>query len=389
MKKLIAVILAVTLLAMGGGVALANDVHSTDLIADGGSAATAIDIGDVSVWGDCTNLYVKYVVTEPNWVITHVHFHVDDDADDIPQNRKGNPKIGHFEYSVAFSPGVTEYTSDPISTPSPDDVYIAAQAEVYYNESVVYGIESATNEIHAINPISGDSTYVADIPLALGQPNAAAAFNSVSNRLYYQEYSTQKLYFYDVVADTHFLAGTLTASTQGASFYGENYYYIAEITDDLYVVAFDGAGAIVSDTKLADISSNARTFDFGDIAVASDGTIYGAAWDWTAFVDVFFEVSTGGASYTEIATGTLTDWPPQLAFGSDGTLYANGQGVDKFYVVDKATGDMTEISTISQYADLASGSAPTRFETAWGDGTEFTRGRSWAMYLTYDVCPDP
>lgn len=110
MKKLTAIILAVTLLAMGGGVALANPVHSTNLIADGGSAATAIDIGDVLVWGDCTNLYVKYVVTEPNWVIIHVHFHADDDPDDIPQNRKGNPKIGHFDYSVAFLPGVTEYT---------------------------------------------------------------------------------------------------------------------------------------------------------------------------------------------------------------------------------------------------------------------------------------
>lgn len=230
---------------------------------------------------------------------------------------------------------------------------------------------------------------MADIPLALGQPNAAAASNSESNRLYYQEWSTKKLYFYDVVADTHFLAGTLTASTQDASSYGQNYYYIAEFIDDLYVVTFDGAGAIVSDTKVADISSNARQFDFGDIAVASDGTIYGAAYDWVAFVDVFFKVSTSGAGYTEIAAGTLTGWPPQLAFGSDGTLYANGQGDNKFYVIDKATGDMTEISTISQYADLASGSAPTRFETAWGGGTEFTARGSWAMYFTHDVCPEP
>jgi len=380
MKKIIAIGLVLILaLSLGAGAVSANSLFTMDLIAGGGSQDGATDIGDVQVWEDSGNLHVKYVVTEPNWVITHVHFHVADSPDDIPQNKGGNPKIGKFDYSIPFSPGVTEFNSGPISLAGLTfPVYIATQAEVYYNESVVYGIEYLTNEIHAINPISGNSTFVHTIPLALYDANASA-FDSANNRLYYQEYSTKTLQFHDF-AGNDVVAGTLAEETHSATWYNGKYYYVAEFTDDLYEVSFNATGNVVLETKLADISSDSRAFDFGDIAVASDGTIYGAAT--AGLTEVFFKVGTDGSGYTEIAAGDLGDWPIQLAFGSDGTLYGNYHATGKYFVVNLATGGTTEIATGSGYADLASGSAPTQFETAWGDGIEFP-GRSWAMYVEY------
>ena len=84
----------------------------TDLIADGRDLA--IDVGDVLVWNDDTNLCVKYQLSDDaiaeGWFLTETHFAVAGGVnyeginivpptpEVIPQTKKFNPIPGHFDY---------------------------------------------------------------------------------------------------------------------------------------------------------------------------------------------------------------------------------------------------------------------------------------------------
>jgi outer membrane protein assembly factor BamB len=83
----------------------------TDLIADGGSPATEIDVGDITVWNDTTYLYIQYELFD-GWLLNKTHVHVsgpdggdgDTVPDDFPitkinkQGKGGSPKVGKFDY---------------------------------------------------------------------------------------------------------------------------------------------------------------------------------------------------------------------------------------------------------------------------------------------------
>jgi hypothetical protein len=78
MKKVLFPILA---LVLAIGLALPVAAHTeaspyiVDLIADGGSSATATDVGNVSVWNDGDKLHVKYEITDLDWIITETHLY--------------------------------------------------------------------------------------------------------------------------------------------------------------------------------------------------------------------------------------------------------------------------------------------------------------------------
>ena len=132
-----------------------NGIFTANLIADGGSSATAIDVGDVYMWQDEDYLYVNYVTTG-GWEMTETHLHVvdADGVDVIPQTKKGNPKIGKFEYSADHAPAVTEYMYTIDWTwSSGATLYIAAHAVVQMEvesliecEEPTYRIETAWGE---------------------------------------------------------------------------------------------------------------------------------------------------------------------------------------------------------------------------------------------------
>lgn len=105
----------------GGGVC--DPAVTVDLIADGGSEATAVKIGSVTITsgdpdddGD-SELSVTYSLMD-DWFLRETHLHVagDDDEDGagdcerIPQNRAGNPTVGQFGLSRDYGPGVQEDT---------------------------------------------------------------------------------------------------------------------------------------------------------------------------------------------------------------------------------------------------------------------------------------
>ena len=63
--EVLALCVAVALVPIMALAHTAENPLQVDLIADGGSPATAVDAGDVLVWNDSSSLYVKYVA-DPN-----------------------------------------------------------------------------------------------------------------------------------------------------------------------------------------------------------------------------------------------------------------------------------------------------------------------------------
>jgi Ca-activated chloride channel family protein len=111
------------------------DVHPyvADLIAGGGNAKSAIDVGEVIIYNDEDYLYIKYV-TEDGWYMTETHLHVAADSPDgIPQTKKGNPIPGQFDHIDYHNPAVqcVEYMIEWDEDWEPGTVlYIAAHAVV-------------------------------------------------------------------------------------------------------------------------------------------------------------------------------------------------------------------------------------------------------------------
>jgi hypothetical protein len=101
-------------------------------------AGQHIDAGTVSVDVAGSDLVVTYD-TANGWSLDEVHLWVGDDRADMPQNRRGSPKIGRFPYADENLGGLTSYSfsvplgSLGISCPadlSDREIYIAAHAVV-------------------------------------------------------------------------------------------------------------------------------------------------------------------------------------------------------------------------------------------------------------------
>jgi len=388
-------------------------------------AAQDIQVGTVTVDNDGDTLYVTYSIAEgyEQWVLTETHLHVfvdDVGFSDIPMaksKKHNNPIPGQFDYSMMHDPPVSEYTYDILlddigdGVAAGDSVYIAAHAEVYLTEAVVYGTErgpgGASNnygDIYEIDLDSGTATKLFRPNLNLGQRNYpnGNAFDTVNNRLYYSsndsENTPSDLYFYDFGTSNQTLAGTLNGVSAGASFYNGKYYYIANRTDDLMEVTLIAGGTIASETKIADITGNGKGWGFGDIVIRSDGVLFGSP------SGEFFKFDLNTLTYTSISTTGAVGM--QLAFGSNGVLYGHSAGTGEFFTIDPTDGTTTPIgyatgSATGQFTDLASGPLPSVWETAWGgacDSENYWDGETgfvyffnpdgkgnWASYFEYHV----
>lgn len=98
-------------------------------------AGQTIDAGNVSVWNDTANLYVKYE-TQNGWMINQTHLAVGTALTDIPQTNGKKPVAipGQFAFSNSFDPTVTSYTYtiplNSLGASYNDNLYIAAHAVV-------------------------------------------------------------------------------------------------------------------------------------------------------------------------------------------------------------------------------------------------------------------
>lgn len=136
---------------MGAGSEGSNDFGRSNpailerVVVDGGAtsvdllAGQYIDAGNVTVDVVDNDLVVTYT-TENDYYLLETHLWVGEDLADMPQTRKGNPKIGNFPYNSGDISGATSYTvTRPLSefgldmsmdVCDPVNLYIAAHAVV-------------------------------------------------------------------------------------------------------------------------------------------------------------------------------------------------------------------------------------------------------------------
>lgn len=133
MKRFVCVIAAAALLlGIFPAAAFAHtaaDPFKTDMIAGGGNVKSAMDAGDVLVWNDANNIYVKYMASG-GWMISETHLSIKTSMAEIPQNN-GNPIPGKFKYKGYHDPMVDAYTYVvPKTWPVGTKLYIAAHSVV-------------------------------------------------------------------------------------------------------------------------------------------------------------------------------------------------------------------------------------------------------------------
>lgn len=78
--------------------------------------------GEIIVTNDGDFLYIEFVAYAP-WVLVETHVAVSDTLDGIPQTKKGNPKIGNFDYDINSWIDLSQW-------PDATELFIAAHAVV-------------------------------------------------------------------------------------------------------------------------------------------------------------------------------------------------------------------------------------------------------------------
>ena len=340
MKKVLFPILAL-LLALGlalpmaapVGAHLESDPFVTDLIADGGSAATEVVVGNVSVWNDSEGLHVKYETTG-GWVMTATHLEVATSEPEIPQNRKGNPKVGHFSRSEPHDPAVTEWEEvfnlDDESWPPCTDLVIAAQAEVVKETTTELvtngGFETPTlSDSWAVfasgTPGLAWTVLPTTPPWDEGQPQGLELQRDVNSWLPDSGSQYAELDAYDPVR----IYQNLAACPSGLFTLRYSWSPRPGVEENIMEVWWNGGNIA---THSADGSVNPNTV-------------------WTQEIHAFLAGPSSGTVNLEFCET-----------GADDQL---GMFLDSVSVVC------------------------VREETAWGDGTRFVERGNWAMYFEYHV----
>lgn len=351
MKKVLFPILALVLalgLALPAAAHTESDPFVTDLIADGGSVVTKIDVGDVSVWNDGSNLYVKYETTG-GWEITKTHLAVAMEESGIPQNRAGNPKVGQFQHSTSHAPPVTTYTYTialgDLSVEPCEDVCIAAHAKVQklgdvMTASLVTGAE--TDNVLVISENSTDPGY------PLGYPESYSGTQTPSV----------------VIQDTpngHSGWPTIT----GAKWISDSIVEPPNVNEwRLFTRNFSlpSNATNISGTLHID-SDNAEAAKINGNPAA--GLVYGEVYG--AFID-------------DGEWRSIQHWPVGSHLQSG--LNTLEVMVRNYYWLNMP-GNWRNYTGLVYKIDYEYQLLTT--ETAWGDGGRFTEPGNWAMYFTYHV----
>lgn len=218
----------------------------------------------------------------------------------------------------------------------------------------LYGNATGTSgDIYRIDTDTQTQTLVAATS-ATATRNLNGNGLDINGRFYFSTWNgpslASELYFNDL-GGTESLAGDLIGHVAGATIYAGSYWYIDDNTDDLMKVTLDTNGLVVSENKIADITNNTNTFQFGDFVFNNTGVLIGSATGdggvsfFTYFNNVFNEVDSGGSVL-------------QLAFGGDGVLYGQDASNGSIYSVDPLTGNRTPLFTLSNGLKLTDLAAP-------------------------------
>ena len=142
-------------------------------------AGQTIDVGTVSVWNDCVNLYVKYETTG-GWVMTETHLAVVTSVADFPTNKPGNLMVGHFPYGEEniFQNTWEEIIElSAIPAEAGQELFIAAHAVVADTSITLEEVVVSRPGIDVYGPL-GDYAGLGDIIWGSANPAVATWVHS-------------------------------------------------------------------------------------------------------------------------------------------------------------------------------------------------------------------
>jgi hypothetical protein len=355
MKKLIYLLIAVSLiLALVPAVASAHtegDPFVTDLM-----AGQHIDVGDVLVWNDGTLLYIKYVITDPEWCITETHLQVATNASLIPQ-KNGNPIPGKFEENDEHD-CVTEalYTYDLLEKGWAVDQGLSIAAHAVVQSFVGYENPNLDNFAAGLPaqvtmsvqyPYSGGPSYF-PVTTVTGGTSLDGTYEGWcvdTDHVIYQntDYTANVYSSYESLPD-------------GLVEYPENLDLVNWIINQGYVgqpSACDG------------------NYTFGDVqraiwALIEDGQSTSGLYGWSQcrVDEILAAAGASGEGFTP--------------------------GCDDYVAVILQPVDGQQVISIAQvtFASVGVPCLPLfQYETAWGFGPGFP-GKNWATYIEYTVQGD-
>ena len=343
MKKVLFPILVVVLalgLTLPAAAHTEDDPSVTDLIAGGGNPKSAVDVGDVNVWNDGDNLYVKYVVDASGWCLTETHLHVATSMEAIPQ-KNGNPPPGQFDYKTEHD-CVTEYTyviDLDEEWPPCTDLYIAAHADVQKLSDVITASFATGDGIDTVIFIAED----------------------IDNPGYPEPYG-------NTPTASVVIEGTIAGYSGWPTITGAQW-----ISDSLANPGSANSWRLF--TRIFSIPSNATNIS-GTLHIDSDNAEEAKINGSPAAGLVYGEVY--GAFTDNQEWKTVLSWPVgSYLQPGDNTL---GVMVRNYYWVP--TPGMWNYTGLIYKMDYEYQLPFT--ETAWGAGVDFP-GRNWATYFTYHV----
>jgi hypothetical protein len=349
-----------------------SDPFVTDLM-----AGQNMDVGDVKVWNDGDNLYVKYV-TEDGWCLTETHLHVATSLGDIPQ-KNGNPPPGQFDYQMEHD-CETEYMYTISLTWGCDtELYIAAHAVVENCETEASSFspeltwKRSSEEAVAVYPGYG-AQWTKEQGFAIAFDPSAVVWDGGTGSQYFTGYST--------TSDISWASWVCTQNPSGKSLTGTDlrrFQATFDITEGYSVTGGTLGSVNLGYEDVIPMNDNIYIF-VNDELIFWGGTISVLDPARTHFLGMERRPTEPQHSHTP-------DFPETDGWYMSGTipevsssLFVEGSNVLDVFAEEFWTGGgMHELGLTLQGEQTT-----CETETAWGDGLNFT-GKNWAMYFEYQV----
>lgn len=349
------------------------------------------------------NFYVTYDCSASGWLISETHMFAGDKAL-MPLNKPGAPKIGLFPNSAIHNPRVSSVTYRiPLSQLPPCALpgFVVASHAVVRNPSgrtetawaegdytfsdkgwgwydsyyydppadplpVLYAT-AFTNDTLKLYHVD-ISTGVVQLMLAEFVGNSSgtydgAAYDEESGLFFFTNFSTGELWINDLQGEEpSFCAGLLEGQSASGCFLDQTYYYVNDENNTINVVYFDDEWQI-SGIETLDTIPDAITVN--DIDISPDGDIL---YILGHFQDGNTELITwNDEDENFFSTSVMLDEDAQIAFGSDGVLYALSRPEEDpesnyVYAIDLECFTLTEIEDVAitigdPFSDLSKGPA--------------------------------
>lgn len=348
-------------------------------------AGKHINVGTVTYGIDeNANFYVTYDCSASGWKISETHLFAGDKRT-MPLNKPGAPKIGLFPNSGIHNPKVSTFTYripltslPPCEEPgfvvashcvvhSPGGRIETAWAEgdftftdkgwgwydiYFYNQpanqfTILYGTAytNDTLKLYHLDITSGAIELILEEYVGNASGNYdGAAYDNESGIFFFTNYNTGALWGNMLTGeDPSYCAGMLNGTSASGTFCDGAYYYVNEEEHTINMVTFNNdwmiAGELILDTLPALVVVN-------DIAMSPGG-------------DFLYIMGQYDGSPAELITWNVSDQTfysmavtisegAQIAFGSDGVLYAiapvSDDGDSNYvYSIDTECGTLTVI----------------------------------------------